>query len=203
MNAALSTVDKNTVYPISIGQIVEPIIPAVLNAKARPNSTVRCVITHRAPCTVHRLTPAEPSMIDPIKASKLMGVGASYDLNNGKVDFFIESCVCGRIEGIRLFPHHHQRLEDETVARAFRPRSLAVGGRRQDTAVPQVAGAHSFQKLDHGMPGCHSVPQVTSKSLSVPSLTKALRLGIDRMVLMDGRETLMFMLFGLWRLSED
>ena len=30
-------------------------------------------------------------MIDPIKAGKLMVVGARYDLDDGNVDFFLES----------------------------------------------------------------------------------------------------------------
>ena len=39
---------------------------------------------------VERLRTAEPAMIDPIKAGKLLVVGARYDLDDGKIDFFIE-----------------------------------------------------------------------------------------------------------------
>ena len=41
--------------------------------------------------TVDRLRTAEPSMIEPIKAGKLVVVGAHYGLDDGKLDFFIES----------------------------------------------------------------------------------------------------------------
>ena len=95
VDAAVSVVEKNTVYPGSIGQMVEPIIPAVLKAKAMGAKTAEDLldgaVRENVRRTVERLRTAEPSMIDPIKAGKLMVVGARYDLDDGNVDFFLES----------------------------------------------------------------------------------------------------------------
>jgi carbonic anhydrase len=94
VEAALSVVEKNTVYPGSIGQMVEPIIPAVLKAKTMDaksgDDLLDGAVRRTFSRTVERLRTSEPTMIDPIKAGKLMVVGARYDLDDGKVDFFIE-----------------------------------------------------------------------------------------------------------------
>lgn len=37
---------------------------------------------------VHRLRNSEPLLMDPIRSGKLKIVGAHYDLDDGKVDFF-------------------------------------------------------------------------------------------------------------------
>jgi carbonic anhydrase len=95
VDAAVSVVEKNTVFPGSIGQMVEPIIPAVLKAKSMGAKTgedlLDAAVRENVRRTVERLRTAEPTLADPIKAGKLMVVGARYDLDDGKVDFFIES----------------------------------------------------------------------------------------------------------------
>lgn len=95
VEAAVSVVEKNTVYPGSIGQMVEPIIPAVLKARAqgglKGDALLEASVRENVRRTVMRLRTAEPAMMDPIKAGKLMVVGARYDLDDGKVDFFLES----------------------------------------------------------------------------------------------------------------
>jgi len=94
VDAAVSVVEKNTVYPGSIGQMVEPIIPAVLKAKAMGAASgedlLDGAVRENVRRTVMRLRTAEPTLADPIKADKLMVVGARYDLDDGKVDFFIQ-----------------------------------------------------------------------------------------------------------------
>jgi carbonic anhydrase len=94
VEAAVSVVEKNTVYPGSIGQMVEPIIPAVLKARAagvaHADDLLDASVRENVSRTVQRLRTAEPTMIDPIKAGRLMVVGARYDLDDGKVDFFME-----------------------------------------------------------------------------------------------------------------
>lgn len=94
VEAAVSVVEKNTVYPGSVGRMVEPIIPAVLKAKAMGlaagENLLDGAVRENVRRTVERLRTAEPALIDPIKAGKLMVVGARYDLDDGKVDFFIE-----------------------------------------------------------------------------------------------------------------
>ena len=94
VEAAVSVVEKNTVYPGSVGRMVEPIIPAVLKAKAMGvaagENLLDGAVRENVRRTVERLRTVEPALIDPIKAGKLMVVGARYDLDDGKVDFFIE-----------------------------------------------------------------------------------------------------------------
>jgi carbonic anhydrase len=91
VDAAVSVVEKNTVFPGSIGQMVEPIIPAVLKAKAMGaagDGLLDGAVRENVRRTVERLRTGEPTLADPIKAGKLMVVGARYDLDDGKVDFF-------------------------------------------------------------------------------------------------------------------
>ena len=94
VEAAVSVVEKNTVHPGSVGRMVEPIIPAVLKAKAMGvaagENLLDGAVRENVRRTVERLRTVEPALIDPIKAGKLMVVGARYDLDDGKVDFFIE-----------------------------------------------------------------------------------------------------------------
>ncbi|MBG6077440.1 carbonic anhydrase [Polaromonas sp. CG_9.11] len=93
VEAALSVVEKNTVYPGSIGRMVEPIIPAVLKAKAsgkyKGEEMLDAAVHENVRRTVDRLRTSEPTFIDSLRSGKLMVVGASYDLDDGKVDFFV------------------------------------------------------------------------------------------------------------------
>src|SRR4051794_41131803 len=98
VDAALSVVEKNATFPGSIGQMLEPIVPAALQATsaAPPNAdrdtvvdlavreNVRRVVTHLR-------TVSEPILSEPIRSGKLRVVGARYGLEDGSVDFFMES----------------------------------------------------------------------------------------------------------------
>lgn len=98
VDAALSVVEKNATFPGSIGQMIEPIIPAALQAKnAAPTNADReqvldMAVRENVKRTVTRLRSAsEPILIDPLKGGKLKIVGARYDLDDGSVDFFMEN----------------------------------------------------------------------------------------------------------------
>ena len=87
--AALSVVDKNTVFPGSIGRMVEPIVPAVLNARAAGGDWLDASVRANVLRTVTRLrTASEPLLLDPLKAGTLKIVGAYYDLDGGRVTFY-------------------------------------------------------------------------------------------------------------------
>lgn len=90
VSAAVSVVEENTVYPGAIGQMIEPIIPAVLNAKAgKPSNLLEESVKSNVRRTVSRLRSAsEPTLMMPIREGKVKVVGAYYTLENGKVDFF-------------------------------------------------------------------------------------------------------------------
>jgi carbonic anhydrase len=98
VDAALSVVEKNTTFPGSIGQMLEPIVPAALQAKsaapanASRNDVVDMAVRENVKRVVTRLrTSSEPILLDPLKAGKLKVVGARYSLDDGSVDFFMES----------------------------------------------------------------------------------------------------------------
>src|SRR5215210_4770141 len=98
VDAALAVVETNATFPGSIGQMLEPIVPAALQAKsAAPANVGREEVLDKAVRenvrrVVTRLrTAAEPILLEPLKAGTLKVVGARYDLHDGSVDFFMES----------------------------------------------------------------------------------------------------------------
>lgn len=89
VKAAVEVVEKNATFPGQIGRMIEPIIPAVLSA--RQNGTIE--LEHAVKSNVRRVveqlrTQTDPLMQKPLADRKLRIVGAYYDLDTGKVDFF-------------------------------------------------------------------------------------------------------------------
>ncbi len=93
--AAVSVVQKGATFPGSIGRMVEPILPAVLDARRSGaadllDASVRLNVSR----TVGRLREfSEPMVLDRIRSGRLRIVGARYDLDDGRVDFFDEGPV--------------------------------------------------------------------------------------------------------------
>lgn len=90
VQAAVSVVKENAVFPGSIGRMVEPIVPAVLRAQGQPGDLLDNAVRENVRRTVQRLRTLEALLVDPLKAGKLKIVGAHYALNDGSVDFFDE-----------------------------------------------------------------------------------------------------------------
>lgn len=96
VDAAVEVVQNNAVYPGSLGQMIEPIIPAVLQAKtackcaADEENLLDASVRANVSRVVSRLKNSEPVLLEPLNAGKLKIVGARYDLDDGKVDFFDE-----------------------------------------------------------------------------------------------------------------
>ena len=94
VEAALAVVQKNATFPGSIGQMLEPIIPAALKANSagglKGEDLLDAAVRENVRRTVDRLRNSEPLLIEPILAGKLKIVGARYDLDDGKVDFIME-----------------------------------------------------------------------------------------------------------------
>lgn len=94
--AAVSVVERNTTFPGSIGTMIEPIIPAVLKAKAQlggkavddPEALLDASVQENVRRVVRRLRTSEALLLEPVRTGKLKVVGARYDLDDGKVDFF-------------------------------------------------------------------------------------------------------------------
>ena len=93
--AAVSVVESGATFPGSIGRMVEPIVPAVLAAKRAGaadllDASVRANVSR----TVDRLRRfSEPMLLDRIRSGRLRVVGARYDLDDGRVDFFDEGAA--------------------------------------------------------------------------------------------------------------
>jgi len=83
---------KNTVYPGSMGEMIEPIIPAVLKAKssgaAKGDALLGAALRANVRRIVSRLRSSEEALLAAQRAGKLKIVGARYALDDGKVDFF-------------------------------------------------------------------------------------------------------------------
>jgi carbonic anhydrase len=94
VQAAVDVVERGTLFPGSIGRIIEPILPAVLRARRRGGLAgdvlLETSVEENVRQTVERLRTSEPSLMDPIQAGKLRVVGAKYSLDEGRVNFFIE-----------------------------------------------------------------------------------------------------------------
>jgi carbonic anhydrase len=90
--AAVDVITKNAQLPGSIGSMVEPILPSVVQARVglKPGEDlVDASIRANVARVANRLrTSSEPLLLDPIKAGRVKVVGATYDLDTGTVDFF-------------------------------------------------------------------------------------------------------------------
>ncbi len=90
VEAAVKVVKENATFPGAIGQMVEPIVPAVLRAQSQAGDLLDNSVRENVRRTVQRLRTSETLLAEPLRAGKLRIVGARYDLDDGDVDFFDE-----------------------------------------------------------------------------------------------------------------
>jgi carbonic anhydrase len=92
VQAAIAVVKDNASFPGSIGQMVEPIVPAVLKAQGVSGDLLENAVRENVRRTVTRLrTSPEPILMEPLHEGRLRIVGARYDLDDGRVDWFMET----------------------------------------------------------------------------------------------------------------
>ncbi|WP_262504472.1 carbonic anhydrase [Sphingobium sp. KCTC 72723] len=92
VKAAMDVVSKNARFPGAIGTMVEPIIPAVLEARGITGDATEAAIRQNVRRTVRNLREdSDPLLMKPLAEGKLMIVGAYYELGTGRVDFFDRS----------------------------------------------------------------------------------------------------------------
>ena len=93
VDAALQVVQNNATFPGSIGQMIEPIIPAVLRAMSdsgkKGEELLDAAVYENVRRTVDRLRNSEPSLMEPLRTGAIKVVGARYGLDDGTVDFFM------------------------------------------------------------------------------------------------------------------
>jgi carbonic anhydrase len=91
VDAAVQVVKNNASFPGAIGQMIEPIVPAVIKAQSQPGDLLDNAVRENVRRVTNRLrTASEPILLEPLRAGKLKIVGARYDLDDGDVDFFDE-----------------------------------------------------------------------------------------------------------------
>ncbi|MBD0271437.1 MAG: carbonic anhydrase [Acetobacteraceae bacterium] len=89
VSAAVDVVERDAAFPGVIGEMVQPIVPAVLEARRVGGGTLleRAVIAN-AKRVAKRLATQSPVLQETLRAGKLKIVPARYDLDDGNVDFF-------------------------------------------------------------------------------------------------------------------
>jgi carbonic anhydrase len=90
VQAAVNVVEHDATFPGSIGQMIEPIIPAVLRARRDGTDDLldRSVRANVAR-VVDRLRNTEQMLMEPQTDGTLKIIGARYDLEDGNVEFMI------------------------------------------------------------------------------------------------------------------
>jgi carbonic anhydrase len=88
VQAAVDVVENDATFPGSIGQMIEPIIPAVLRARRDGEADlVERSVKHNVSRVVDRLRTTEQMLMAPQRQGRLKIVGAYYDLDTGSVAF--------------------------------------------------------------------------------------------------------------------
>ncbi len=90
--AAVDVVQRNATFPGVIGEMIQPIIPAVLAAR-RPSGEVELndAVTANAKRVATRLRTQSPVVPQLLREGRLKIVAARYDLDDGDVDWFEEA----------------------------------------------------------------------------------------------------------------
>jgi carbonic anhydrase len=89
VKAATDVVNDNATFPGAIGKMIEPIIPAVLEARGQEGDPLENAVRSNVRRVVKYLREqTDPIMLGPQASGALRVVGAYYDLDQGVVDFF-------------------------------------------------------------------------------------------------------------------
>jgi carbonic anhydrase len=88
--AAVEVVASNATFPGAIGEVVEPIVPAVLRAKAQPGELLDNAVRENVRRVVTRLRGNGAILPAMAEAGRRKVVGARYDRDDGAVDFVAE-----------------------------------------------------------------------------------------------------------------
>lgn len=89
VKAAMAVVDDNQRFPGAIDDMIQPIIPAVLEARGAKGDRLEAATRKNVQRVVRTLREeSDPMLLDPQRAGKIKVVGAYYNLKTGAVDFF-------------------------------------------------------------------------------------------------------------------
>ena len=88
VGAALAVVKDGTTFPGAIGNMVQPILTAAITTRYAPGDWLDNAVRQNVVNVVEKLKISGKLIQDPLAAGTLKIVGARYDLDDGKVDFF-------------------------------------------------------------------------------------------------------------------
>ncbi|WP_212742319.1 carbonic anhydrase [Sphingopyxis sp. L1A2A] len=89
VQAAVSVVKDQARFPGNIGKMIQPIIPAVLEADLSEGTGIESAVRQNVRRVVRELRDdASPLFLQAQAEDNLIVVGAYYELGSGKVDFF-------------------------------------------------------------------------------------------------------------------
>lgn len=86
VQAAIDHIDSNDALPGSIGDMIDPIRPAVLSVKGRPGDKLTNVTKANVLKGVERLKQLDPILSKLAKSGELKVVGGVYDLRTGLIE---------------------------------------------------------------------------------------------------------------------
>lgn len=86
--AAVEVVERDASFPGSIGQMIEPILPAVLRSRRSENDNLLdASVRENVKRIVDHLRHTEELLVKRLETGSLKIVGAYYSLHSGKVEF--------------------------------------------------------------------------------------------------------------------
>ena len=85
--AAVEVVQKNATFPGVIGEMVQPIVPAVLEARSQGGDLLEASVRSNARRVAKRLTTQSLVIKDALTAGTVKVVGARYGLSDGHVEW--------------------------------------------------------------------------------------------------------------------
>jgi carbonic anhydrase len=88
VQAAVAVVEHDATFPGSIGQMIEPIIPAVLRVRREgDHDLLDRAVRANVRRVVERLRTTEQMLMEPLREGTLKIIGSRYDLGDGSVEF--------------------------------------------------------------------------------------------------------------------
>ena len=89
VSAAVDMVENGANYTGAIAEMVLPIVPAVIAAKAtQPHDLIDASVRENIRRVADGLSRADLAIVEALEAGKVRIVGAHYDLETGEVEFF-------------------------------------------------------------------------------------------------------------------
>jgi carbonic anhydrase len=86
--AAVEVVQNNATFPGVIGEMIQPIIPAVLAARDEQGDLLDNAVIANARRVAQRLKTQSLIVQEAVRQNRLKVIAARYDLDNGNVDWF-------------------------------------------------------------------------------------------------------------------